>query len=89
MINHNADRQFECLALIRTACRTGQPPTRSELGAALGITKVSAHLLVNKLREKGYVAITHTGWRNVEPTQSGWRVTQSAFTVGTLRGRDH
>lgn len=89
MINHNADRQYECLTLIRTACRTGQPPTRSELGAAMGITKVSAHLLVNKLREKGFVVLTHTGWRNVEPTQSGWRATQAAFSVDSQRHRNH
>jgi DNA-binding MarR family transcriptional regulator len=49
-------RQYDCLQAIAAHWRAyGEGPTRSELGRALGITKVSAHLLVNKLCNAGLV----------------------------------
>ena len=59
-------RQAACLEAIRAHWRQyGQAPTRTELGRALGITKVSAHLLVGKLAAAGAVVIIPGGWRNV------------------------
>lgn len=60
-------RQTEALRAIRAHIRAHrQPPTREELGHALGITKVSAHLLIEKLEASGRVTRGH-GWRNVWP----------------------
>ena len=62
-------RQAACLRVIRQHWRRyGESPTRGEIGAALGITKVSAHLLVQKLARDGLVRVTPGTWRNVEPT---------------------
>lgn len=62
------DRQADCLRVIRNHWRAyGEAPTRAELGRALGITAVSAHLLVQKLERDGLVRVTPGTWRNVEP----------------------
>lgn len=59
-------RQAECLRAIRRYWRANQiSPTRSELGRELGITRVSAHLLVAKLEASGHVATIPGGWRNI------------------------
>ena len=60
-------RQEQALAAIRDWWAAyGESPTRTELGRALGITKVSAHLLVRSLERAGKV-IVHPGiWRNIE-----------------------
>lgn len=61
-------RQAQALKVIRQHWqRRGESLTRSELGRALGITKVSAHLLVVKLARDGFVVVTPGGWRNVVP----------------------
>ena len=44
----------------------GEAPTRAELGRALGITAVSAHLLVRKLHRDGLVIIAPRAHRSVE-----------------------
>lgn len=60
-------RQAQALRAIRAHWRRyGESPTRSELGRALGISKVSAHLLVAKLARDGFVVVRPGGWRNVE-----------------------
>ena len=52
----NNKRQDACLRAIAAHWRAfGESPTREELGRALGISKVSAHLLVEKLVDKGRV----------------------------------
>lgn len=59
-------RQAACLRAIRRHWRAYQcSPTRSELGRELGITRVSAHLLVNKLEAAGRVTTIPGGWRNI------------------------
>lgn len=59
-------RQAECLRAIRRHWRAYQcSPTRAELGRELGITKVSAHLLVTKLEAAGHVVTLPGGWRNI------------------------
>lgn len=62
-------RQTECLEAIRRHWTAyGKSPTRTEVGRAMGITKVSAHLLIDKLERSGLV-VTHPGcWRNIELT---------------------
>ena len=55
------------LRAIRAHWRAfGEAPTRAELGRALGITRVSAHLLVRKLQRDGLVLVEPGRWRNVE-----------------------
>ena len=44
----------------------GEAPTRVELGKAMGITPVSAHLLVGKLARDGLVVVAPRKHRNVE-----------------------
>ena len=62
-------RQDECLAVIVNHWRAyHEAPTRSEIGRAMGITRVSAHLLIAKLEAAGRVTTTPGYWRNVEPT---------------------
>lgn len=46
----------------------GEAPTRAELGRALGITAVSAHLLVHKLARDGLVVVVPRLHRGVEVT---------------------
>lgn len=49
-------RQDACLRAIAAHWRAfGESTTREELGRALGITKVSAHLLCVKLERKGLI----------------------------------
>ncbi len=60
-------RQAQCLQVIRNHWRIySEAPTRTEIGHALGISKVSAHLLVKKLERDGLVRIVPGCWRNVE-----------------------
>jgi len=61
-------RQREALAAIRAHWRAySEAPTRTELGAALGgITRVSAHLLVRSLADRGLVHVEPGRHRNVE-----------------------
>ena len=62
-------RRAECLRLIREWWSAyGESPTRSELGRAMGITRVSAHLLVRGLERSGDVVVFPGVWRNIEPT---------------------
>ncbi len=51
-------REVEVIGAIRrlTALHR-QPPTRVELGRALGISSVAAHLHVNRLRDKGVLRV--------------------------------
>lgn len=67
-------RQAEALRIICNHWRAfGQAPTRAELGRAMGISKVSAHMLVGKLvRDKLLVREPGT-WRNVRPASIGAR----------------
>ena len=59
-------RQADALEAIAAHWRAyGQAPTRTEIGRALGICKVSAHLLVKKLAADGLVVIEPGSWRNV------------------------
>lgn len=44
----------------------GEAPTRAELGRALGITAVSAHLLVHKLHRDGLVVLVPRAHRGVD-----------------------
>jgi DNA-binding MarR family transcriptional regulator len=61
-------RQYDCLQAIAKHWRAyGEGPTRSELGRALGITKVSAHLLVEKLHAAGLVIRQRGAHRGVMP----------------------
>ena len=43
-----------------------EAPTRAELGRALGITAVSAHLLIGKLQRAGLVVVAPRAHRGVE-----------------------
>jgi Mn-dependent DtxR family transcriptional regulator len=62
-------RQRDCLEAIRAHWRAyGEAPTRAELGRALGITAVSAHLLVRGLARVGAVCVVPRVHRNVEAT---------------------
>lgn len=66
-------RQLQALKLLAKNEKPGREPlTRSELGTRLGITKVSAHLLVVKLEAAGLVQRTPGAWRNVLVTQRGY-----------------
>ncbi len=63
-------RQAQALGVIRSYWRAfKQSPTRAELGEALGISKVSAHLLVKKLARDGLVTIQPGQHRNVMLTK--------------------
>ena len=88
MINKPAPRQFRCLKIIRNVCAKNERPTRSYLGSMLGISRVSAHLLVQKLKLHGYVFIIPGGWGNVAPTEKGWAAQPADFTIEALRARD-
>lgn len=63
----NSPRQHAALVVIKKHWRAyGEAPTRTELGRALGITKVSAHLLIRKLQARGLVHVVPHKHRNVE-----------------------
>lgn len=71
-------RLVACLAAINSYwSKHHQAPTREELGDALGICKVSAHLLVERLHDKGLVDVYPRIWRNVELTEDGARVLET------------
>jgi len=64
---HTGARQKAALQAIAQHWRAhGEAPTREELGRALGITKVSAHLLVHKLHRDGLVVVAPRAHRGVE-----------------------
>lgn len=59
--------QHRCMAAIASHWRAfGEAPTRAELGRAMGITTVSAHLLVRKLARDGLVIVVPRMHRGVE-----------------------
>lgn len=65
-------RQLKALKTLHSnECRGHAPLTRTELGARMGITKVSAHLLINKLEAAGMVTRVTSGHRNVFMTDAG------------------
>lgn len=75
----NAPRQAECLRQVASAIKAfDESPTLSELGRRMGISKVSAHLLLRKLEAEGLVSTTDSGWRNVRITPLG-----AAVVAGT------
>lgn len=60
-------RQAQALSAIRAHWAAfSEAPARSEIGRALGITAVSAHLLVQKLAARGLVTVAPKVWRGVE-----------------------
>jgi len=59
-------QQAALTAIARHWKAYAEAPTRAELGRALGITKVSAHLLVKKLARDGLVHVEPGKHRNVE-----------------------
>lgn len=60
-------RQRAALRAIAMHWKTyGEAPTRAELGRSLGITAVSAHLLVAKLHRDGLVVVAPRVHRGVE-----------------------
>lgn len=64
---HTGPRQRAALRAIASHWRAhGEAPTRAELGRALGITAVSAHLLVGKLHRDGLVIVAPRLHRGVE-----------------------
>ena len=64
---HHGARQAAALRAIRQHWNAyGESPTRTELGKVLGITPVSAHLLVGKLARDGLVVVAPRKHRNVE-----------------------
>lgn len=59
-------RQLECLHAIEGWWRDfSESPTRTELGKKLGITRVSAHLLIDKLERAKLVETYPRIWRNI------------------------
>jgi DNA-binding MarR family transcriptional regulator len=64
------------LAALRYIARRKTTPSRFEIGRHLGISKVSAHLLVQKLIDARMVARTGPGWRNICVTDAGFRRSQ-------------
>ena len=59
-------------AALRYLAGRKTSPTRSEIGRHLGITRVSAHLLVDKLISARLVGRFHgAGWRNLYVTGAG------------------
>jgi DNA-binding MarR family transcriptional regulator len=66
------ERQIACLDFLRGYIAAfNQSPTRTEIGNHLGITKVSAHLLVDKLKRDGYVYAERGHHRNLVLTKKG------------------
>lgn len=79
-------RQVECLKFLRTWFRRrNRPPTREELGAHLGVTKVSAHLLLKKLEAGGFVTCQPSGVpHNLKLTKKGQTEEPTRNPHGTL-----
>lgn len=64
---HTGPRQLAALRMISAHWKAhGEAPTRAELGSALGITAVSAHLLIGKLHRDGLVIVAPRLHRAVE-----------------------
>ena len=62
-------------AALRYLAGRKTSPTRSEIGRHLGITRESAHLLVDKLIAAQLVGRFHgAGWRNLYVTGAGREV---------------
>ncbi len=60
-------RQQQALDAIRAHWRAySESPTRAELGRALGITAVSAHLLVRGLQRAGRVVVAPRVHRGID-----------------------
>lgn len=59
------------LAALRYIASRKTSPTREEIGRRLGITKVSAHLLVHKLAAAGLVGRVGLRHRSVWVTPAG------------------
>ena len=73
-------RQAACLREFeRHLSAHGEPPTREELGRALGVSKVSAHHLVVRLEEKGMIRRSRNVRRGLE------RASLPKATVGAVR----
>ena len=62
------------LATLRYLAQRETAPSRSEIGRHLGITRVSAHLLVDKLIAAHMVTRVPGGWRNIYVTPLGFEV---------------
>lgn len=59
-------RQLDALAAVRAYQRArGISPTRAEVGVALGITAVSAHLLLRKLAAAGLLRLATRRHRGI------------------------
>lgn len=58
-------------AALRYIASRKTSPSRSEIGRHLGITRESAHLLVEKLIAQQYVERVRCGWRNISVTGLG------------------
>jgi Mn-dependent DtxR family transcriptional regulator len=65
------ERQCTALKLLAAAQKRNDTLTRAELGRLMGISRVSAHLLVDKLEAAGMVLRAYVGWRNVHVTEAG------------------
>ena len=64
---YTGPRQYDALKAIKNHWDAFyESPTRSELGRALGISTVSAHLLVKKLARDGLVTVEPKLARGVE-----------------------
>lgn len=64
---YTGPRQLAAMAAITNHWKAfSEAPTRSELGRALGISKVSAHLLIQKLARDGLVIVVPKLARGVE-----------------------
>ena len=64
------------LAALRYVAKRKTSPTRSEIGRHLGISRVSAHLLVDKLIAAQLVYRTPGSWRNIYVTERGFATLQ-------------
>lgn len=63
------------LAVLRYLAQCKEDtPSRSEIGRHLGVTRVSAHLLVDKLLDAGLVSRVPGVWRNLYVTKLGQQI---------------
>ena len=75
-------REHEVIEAMGTHWRLhGDYPTRTELGKALDISKVTAHLHLHRLAQSGVVKIAAGRHRGAVLTRRGW--------CGKSRGRLH
>lgn len=64
---YTGPRQLAALAAIKSHWKHySEAPTQSEVGRALGVSKVSAHLLIQKLARDGLVVVHPKLARGVE-----------------------